>query len=69
MAELASNVTVDLRTGKVYIDGEELPWEISADTGVTISVADPKSPDVHAVVIGILADDVKVIPADAPQQP
>lgn len=64
MPELANKVTIDSRTGKVYIDGQELPWEISAETGVTISVADPKGPGVSTVVIGILADDVEVIPAD-----
>ncbi|MFC8531915.1 hypothetical protein [Nocardia sp. NPDC057227] len=62
--KFAGKVVVDRRAGIVTVDGEEVPWELSADIGVTVELGDPKRTTVSTVVLGILCDDVEVIPAD-----
>jgi hypothetical protein len=62
MPSLPKKALLDLRCNKLFIDGEEFPWYISAD-GVDVSglAADNEIP---GLTFKMWAETLEVIPAD-----
>jgi len=56
MPTLAKKITLDFASKKLLIDGGEFPWLIAEGPRVTGTAVVP------VVVIGLLADEVEVIP-------
>jgi hypothetical protein len=58
MPKIAKNITIDKRTGRIMVDGEEFPWFVRDDASVYGLSRD----DMLSVSISILTDDVTIIP-------
>ena len=55
---LAKKITVDVASKKLFIDGVEFPWLIAALPTIRVTGIG----EVPTVILGLLADDVEVIP-------
>jgi hypothetical protein len=60
---LAKKITVDLHAKRLYVDGVEFPWHVSADD-IEITGLGPDS--MPTVRLSILAETVEVIPKLSP---
>ncbi|MGW4718858.1 hypothetical protein [Nocardia sp. NPDC004260] len=63
MPELPKLVTLDLAQKKLFIDGVEFPWHISAEGPRLNALMTPD--DLRSVTLTFYTEDVEVIPAKA----
>jgi hypothetical protein len=60
--KLPKKATVDLKSGKVFFDGEEVPWYIE-EGGVDILDLGSKN-SLPLIQLRLFADTIEVLPAD-----
>lgn len=60
MPEIAKKVTLDLKQRKLFVDGTEFPWAITADGPTFGSLVGHHV--LRTVTLSFFTDDVEVIP-------
>lgn len=58
MTDVANNVVIDHKQGKLTIDGQEFPWMITIPGAPTVSTDEH---GLHTITLGFFATNVKVI--------